>query len=130
VAVTYDSLGRLHTVQQGARTSTLEYDERRYLASITDPLNRTVTFSRDDLGRVIAENLPGGRTVGFSYDPDGNLTSITPPSRPSHALLPNRVDLLDTYTPPAVSGTGATHYAYNKDRQLTLVTRPDASTIG
>jgi YD repeat-containing protein len=34
-----------------------------------------------------------------------------------------------SYTPPAVPGGGHTNYAYNKDRQLTTVTRPDSQTI-
>jgi RHS repeat-associated protein len=126
----YDALGLLQSVQQGSRTLAFTYDAQRYLASTTDALQRTTTFTRDALGRVTAETLPGGRTVGFTWDADGDLTSVTPPSRPAHRFAPTPVDLVETYTPPPVPGTGATQYAYNKARQLTLVTRPDGSTLG
>jgi RHS repeat-associated protein len=39
------------------------------------------------------------------------------------------VDLPDRYTPPAVANGGPTLYDYNRDRQLTLVTRPDSKTV-
>ena len=129
LSATYDALGRLQSVQQGTRTTALTYDSRRYVASVTDSLHRTVSFDRDDLGRVTTETLTDGRTVLFGYDADGNMTSITPPGRPLHGFSFTPVDLVGGYTPPAVSGTGATTYRYNRDRQLTLVTRPDGQNI-
>ena len=39
------------------------------------------------------------------------------------------VDLEASYTPPAVSSGGPTQYTYNRDRQLTAVTRPDGKSI-
>lgn len=70
-----------------------------------------------------------GRFVQFSYDANGNLTSITPPGKSAHDFGYNAVDLPLSYTPPTVSGTGGTGYGYNLDRNLTAVTRPDGGTI-
>jgi RHS repeat-associated protein len=129
VDVTYDSSGRISSMQQGTRSVSYTYDAKRYLATMTDTLHRTTSFARDALGRVTMTTLPDGRQVGFTYDADGNLTSVTPPSRPSHSFTPTSVNLLAAYTPPAIPGGNATRYTYNRDRQLTLVTRADASTV-
>jgi len=64
----------------------------------------------------------------MSYN-NGNLTSITPPGRSAHLFNYTPVNLEAGYTPPTVPGTGATSYQYNKAKQLTLVTRPDAQTL-
>jgi YD repeat-containing protein len=41
------------------------------------------------------------------------------------------VDLQEDYVPPPVAGSGAnlTHYDYNLDGKLELVTRPDGQTV-
>ena len=54
---------------------------------------------------------------------------MTPPGKSAHDFAYSAVDLLSTYTPPTVSGTGSTSFAYNLDRDLTTVTRPDGETI-
>jgi YD repeat-containing protein len=65
--------------------------------------------------------LPDGRALAYSYDANGNLTSITPPGRPPHQFA---------YTPPAVGqGNTRTLYQYNKDKQLTRITRPDGQVL-
>jgi YD repeat-containing protein len=58
------------------------------------------------------------------------MTALTPPDRSAHGFNYTPVNLTESYSPPAV-GAGATQtaYTYNKDRQLTLVTRPDGKTI-
>ncbi len=78
---------------------------------------------------MIGQTLPDQRVIGFGYDGNGNLTSVTPPSRPQHGFTFTPVDLEASYTPPAVTPGGATQYSYNKDRRLTQVTRPDGKTI-
>ncbi len=125
----YDGRGRVSAVQSGVRTYTFGYDANNQLTSITDPLSRTVAFTYDAAGRILTQTLPDQRAIGFTYDANGNVTSVTPPGRPQHGFAFTPVDLEQTYTPPAVPNGGATQYAYNKDRQLTLVTRPDTSTI-
>jgi RHS repeat-associated protein len=81
-------------------------------------------------GRISSQVLPGARTVLFSYDANGNLASITPPGRTAHLFGYTPVDETSSYDPPALgSGPTPTSYSYNKDRQLTQVTRPDGQTI-
>jgi RHS repeat-associated protein len=130
----YDSEGRLSTVTQGpapdARVTSLTYNPQGYVASITDPAGRATSFSQDLAGRVITQSLPGARTVVMAYDANGNLASLTPPGRTAHLFGFTPVDLMASYTPPDLGlGSTTTSYAYNKDRQLTTVTRPDGQTI-
>ncbi len=67
----------------------------------------------------------------YSYDANGNVTSITPPGRPAHSFTYTAVDLEKDYLAPAISGggTNTTTYTYNADRQVTGITRPDGQQI-
>ena len=134
MAYAYDSLGRLSTITQGtggtARTSTLTYNSKNELTNIQDPLLRNVGFAYDLAGRITTQTLPDTRTIGYSYDANGNVTGITPPGRPVHNFAYTPVDLEQNYTPPdAGFSPRNTQYAYNLDKQLTTVTRPDNQTI-
>jgi RHS repeat-associated protein len=130
VRFTYDALGRLNTLTHGSRTSILSYDGQGHLASLTDPLGRSVGFVYDLAGRLIRQTLPDGREILYSYDADGNLTSLTPPGRPHHAFAYTPVDLEAAYLPPELeAGPTSTQYAYNLDRQLVQVVRPDGTTL-
>ncbi len=134
VAYAYDNLGRLSSITQGtgvdARTSTLTYNSKNELTSIQDPLLRTVGFAYDLAGRITTQTLPDTRTIGYSYDANGNVTGITPPGKPQHQFQYTPVDLEQNYNPPDAGFTPRnTQYAYNLDRQLTTVTRPDGQTI-
>ena len=130
VQFTYDSNGRLSLLTQGTRSSTLSYNTEGYLASITDPLARTISFEYDETGRVTKQTLPDLRDMLFTYDANGNVTSITPPGRPAHIFTYTEVNLEEGYTPPDVgAGTNVTQFTYNADRQLDLITRPDGQTI-
>jgi len=129
VQFTYDSNGQLSTITQGARTTTLAYDSNGFLASTTDPLKLKTGFTHDADGRLLTTTLPDGRVITLTYDANGNVTSVTPPGKSAHDFAYTAVDLLSTYTPPVVQGTGATNYAYDVDRELTTVTRPDGETV-
>jgi RHS repeat-associated protein len=74
--------------------------------------------------------LPDLRTIGYAYDGNGNVTSITPPGKPAHAFSYTPIDLESNYDPPdAGFSPKNTQYTYNLDKQLTLVTRPDGQTL-
>ncbi len=130
VAYGYDASGHLTSVAQGSRSASLTYNAQGFLSGITDPLGRTVQFGYDADGHVTSQTLPDGQVIGFTYDANGNVTSVTPPGKPAHAFTYTPVDLQASYAPPDLGiGTTATAYAYNKDRQLTQITRPDGQTI-
>jgi len=125
----YDTLGRLATVTQGNRTTTLSYNSNGFLASVTDPLGLQNSFTYDADGHVLTRTLADGRVITYTYDANGNQTSVTPPGKSAHSFTFSPVNLTSSYTPPTVTGTGTTTYAYNLDRQLTTTTRPDGETI-
>jgi RHS repeat-associated protein len=131
----YDIRGRLTSFTQtsgpNTRMATLSYNAQGWLDTVTDPLGRSIGYQYDDAGRAIQQTLPDGSVIAWSYDENGNVTGITPPSQPTHTFNYTPIDLEEQYDPPLVSGVviATTHYAYNLDKQLTTVTRPDGQTI-
>ncbi|MFW5741097.1 MAG: RHS repeat protein, partial [Myxococcota bacterium] len=85
----------------------------------------------DAMGRTTRQTLPDGAFIDFGYDGSGNLTSLTPPEKPAHGMQYTPVDLMASYDPPVVSGSGTTSttYGYNLDRQLESLLRPDGQAI-
>jgi RHS repeat-associated protein len=130
VVYAYDVHGRLSTITQGSRVTTYTYDSSGNVATITDPASQTKSYAYDSAGRVLTETLPDTRVITYTYDGNGNVTSITPPSSNTHIFNLNNFDLNSSYVPPALGMSNVTTtYAYNNDKQLTLVTRPDTSTL-
>ncbi|MFC6978267.1 RHS repeat-associated core domain-containing protein [Microbulbifer taiwanensis] len=130
----YDTRGRLvaSTAGTGAEQRSVDYSygSDGFLESITDTLQRTTSFDYDLAGRVTRQTYHDGRSVGYQYDPAGNLTAITPPGREAHIFNYTDVNLEEDYTPPDLDGAETvTSYQYNKDKQLTLVQRPDGRSI-
>jgi RHS repeat-associated protein len=126
---TYDAAGRLQSQTQGTRTKTFAYDERGYLASVTDPLARTVQFTNDLTGRRLMQAFPDLREATFGSDGNGNLTSLTPPGQPAHIMTYTPVNLLESYTPPNVGAPGVTQFQFNLAKQPSTVTRADGQSI-
>ena len=75
VKYTFGPRGFLLSVTQAGRQVKYAYD------SITseDPLHRVEQYAYDSVGRVTTQTLVDGRTITYTYDATGNLTSLTPP---------------------------------------------------
>jgi RHS repeat-associated protein len=134
VSYQYDARGRLTQVGQGTtpdqRTSLIAYNAQGYPDTVTDALGRTTAFEYDLAGRITRQTLPDNREIAYTYDKNSNLQSLTPPGRPPHVYSHTPVDLAQDYTPPTVDlGNPQTVYQYNKDKQLTKVTRPDLQEL-
>jgi RHS repeat-associated protein len=126
----YDDHGRLVERTQGARTWRFAYDDAGKLASVTNPLNQVESYSYDLVGRVKKQTLPDGQAIDYAYDANGNLTSITPSGRQGSTFSYDAVDQPLTLTQPdAGDGLTQTSYSWDKDGDLTGITRPDGSTI-
>ncbi len=130
----YDSEGRLTTVTQGTRVTSRTYystaDARNgHLATLTNALGITTTFEPDALGRTLFETV-AGTTTAFTWDARSNLTSVTPPGKPTHLQSYTPVNLLDTYTPPAAGlPDPSTTYEYDLSRRLTRTEQPGGVVI-
>ena len=126
----YDAQGRVIVRAHGARETSFTYDAHGYVASVTDPMARTVQYTSDKLGRKLEQVFPDGRTAAFAYDGNGNLTSITPPGRTAHQLTYTSVDRLESYSAPAAAGgSPVTSYSFNLAAQPTRVTRADGQEL-
>ncbi|MCL6613780.1 MAG: RHS repeat protein [Firmicutes bacterium] len=72
VAFEYDERGRLVSITEGegleARVGRLEYNTEGYIARSIDPLGRVTSFEYDAAGRVIAEILPDGSRIPYTYE--------------------------------------------------------------
>ncbi|WP_168196630.1 RHS repeat-associated core domain-containing protein [Bdellovibrio sp. ZAP7] len=122
----------LTQINQGTRQTQFAYDATTgFLSSVTNPFSQTTIFGYDAAGRLTSQVLPDLRVIGYSYDSNGNLSSITPPGRPAHNFGFNSSELINSYEPPTLSGVSVvnTTYAYNADKQLTSITRPDGAVI-
>lgn len=130
----YNARGQLVSVVQGhaesAREETYAYNAQGLLERITHADGRVTTYDYDAGGRVFRKVLPDGRAISFAYDLNGNVTSIVPPGRPAHGIGYNAVDLETSYSPPAAGVPNpGTQYAYDRDKLLTAITRPDGQGL-
>jgi YD repeat-containing protein len=130
----YDADSRLMATTQGTRVTLQSYYDSAdgtngYLESVTDPLSQTMTFVPDALGRTLSQTL-GSSTTSFSWDGDGNMTSVTPPGKPVHGQTFTAVNVREDYVPPAAGlSVFTTHNDYDLDHRLTRTTRPDAVVV-
>ena len=107
------------------------------VSTIIDPMNRTVDFEYDLMGRVLRKTFEKGtadeRIVEYTYDESGNVLSVKPAGKPVHNFYYDTVDLPDIYEAPLVTGITEperrTEYTYNLDRQVEDIVRPDGTTI-
>jgi RHS repeat-associated protein len=73
----FDGQGRLTTIaDKNNNTLTLAYSGAQ-LATITDTVGRSITFSNNAAGCLAQITDPLGRTVQFAYDANTNLVSVT-----------------------------------------------------
>jgi RHS repeat-associated protein len=128
VTASYNILGQLETLTTStgdrSRVSSITYGADGFWNSITDPLGRTVSYTRDSAGRITVKTLPGDVDVVFGYNAAGELGSITPPSQPKHSFTYTLNGQVASIIPPFVQGTGPTTFNYNADQQLTTTSRP------
>jgi RHS repeat-associated protein len=130
ITYTYDDRGRVTETVQGVRHWHYDYGSDGRVATITDPLGHETHYFYDAAGRVTRKQLADGREILTAYDSAGNLTSITPPGRPAHRLTYTSNNLPQSYVMPVVgSDTATLTYTYNRDHDLSLITRPDATAI-
>jgi len=126
----YDSKGRLQTQSQGSgaeqRSLSYAYGADGLVQRITDALDQSVLYERDGVGRVTRSQMPGARSLALGYDASGNLLSLVPPGRETHAFEFSVLDLETRYVPPPTPGVvnPATETSYNRDKDVTRIVLP------
>lgn len=128
------ALGALSVATLRGQSTLFDYeaegDTRGYLHTVTSPTS-TVTFSRNLLGLPTNQTTEGANlsspiVTGYDWDAIGNMTSLTPPGRSSHAQTFTGFSQLKSYTAPEMSSvtSTATIFDYDRDRNLRRMTSP------
>lgn len=133
----YDQDGRLTEMAAGDRITTMTYNMWGRLAVVTDPLGRQLRHTYSGAGGDLtsiglyadAQAQVPIQLVEFTFDENGNLTSLTPPNDEVHASTYNAVDLEVSYTPPEVDPENAmvTQADWTPDRRLRSLETGDDS---
>jgi RHS repeat-associated protein len=136
---TLDAQGRPTTItlDDGTtqRTTTFTYDANSgYPSTIAGPVpGELKTLTSDSFGRVISEQKASGAAVLYGFDPIGNLSSETPPTRAAHQLDYTPVDLVSSYRAPdpmdAQSLAEQVSYLYTLDKNAKHVSFADGQDI-
>ncbi len=131
----YDASGRLERMSQtDSRGQTREvgyayHAGSGYLENATDGEGRVTHLATDAIGRVTSETVgwdavsdaPTADAVvtGLRWDAIGNLSGLTPPSRPEHEHGYSPRDELASHVAPSVDGQDLqSHWSYDADRRL------------
>ncbi|HKO53169.1 MAG TPA: RHS repeat-associated core domain-containing protein [Polyangiaceae bacterium] len=89
---------------------------------------QSTTYSTDAFGRVLLEET-NNDAANFSWDENGNLSSVVPPGATQHTQTHTVLDQLLSYVPPVLPSTlTETSYTYTPDRKLEYKTDPDGVT--
>ena len=130
---TYDERGRLDGrqrrkwIRRSARVSST-YGTDGWLTSVRDPLGRTASATLRRCGANDRHvTLPGTGSVGFSYDANGNLTSLTPPGKTAHDFAYTSLDLQASYTPPSACRAAARQRVTPTTRTASSLAPPGGS---
>lgn len=103
---TYDDSGRLLTSTDALGASASVTYSGDFPASITDE-NGILTTYRYDFDDQLLSETTAGATTGYTYDPDGNRTSVTDPLANETTFTYNHRGQILTATDPA--GNSTTH---------------------
>jgi RHS repeat-associated protein len=149
---TYDDMGNLTSVTRLADTSTpltttYTYEPQfNQLATITDPLLHTTTFSYDATGNLVGVTDPLNHTTTMTYNGAGQIKSVTDALQHTFSYdyeggnLVKVTDQTGAETTRFLDAAGrvlsttdplgrTTRYQYDTDGRVTLVTNPLGGTI-
>lgn len=103
------------------RTTSYTYDAAGDLVSRTSPGGGTTTYTYDDSHRLISTTTPGGATTSFTYDPAGRLLTTTDPLG---AVTTNAYDAAGRLAVTTDALGRETTYTYDRAGRLTRTKRP------
>jgi YD repeat-containing protein len=126
----YNSSGQLIMAtapgMDGKKITTLTYDARGNLASVTNALKQSVRFTQYDAnGRLLSMSDPRGRSTIFTYDVNGRRTSTTAGALTSRYTY-NANGQLDTVL---FANGSSIAYDYDNAHRLTDLTDGRVNTI-
>ncbi len=122
---TFDDAGRIISFTDTEGTTSYTYDANGNILTVTDPKG-IITHEFDALNRVIKATGINGNVLQYSYDPVGNLSSITYPDGKTVSYSYDAANRLATVTDWA---SRVTNYAYDAAGNLIEIERPDESIL-
>lgn len=103
-------------------TTSYEYDAAGNLVTIREPVpGGTTTLEYDELDRLVRQTEPLGRITAWTYDPNGNVLSMTSPAGGTHTF---GYDLLGRRTAETDPLGNVTRLGYDASGDLTSRTTP------
>jgi RHS repeat-associated protein len=103
------------------------------LLTVTDPRGRTLSFTYNPQGNVATVTQPDGGVLVYAYDANGNLLTVTYPDTKTRQYVYNESSLTGgTSLPNALTGdidesnTRFTSIGYNSQGQATMSTLPSS----
>lgn len=120
---------KIDSILRGGKTIySFNRDANRRLTSITNLLGASVQFGWTG-SHVTSVTAPDGRVWNYTYDGNGNLTTVTPPNSSDGAFTYYYEDSAGPtrLTGYAVDGIRATTYAYQSDGRVSHVTSTDGT---
>ncbi len=125
--LSYDQQQKINTARDAAGGLwQFHYNNDQQVIKEITPNNDEYHFDYDRYGLLISQTNPLKQSIHYQHDPwTGKLISITDSIGRSTELTYDE-DFEDILTVKDVSG--ATHFAYNAEHQLTQVIHPDGST--
>ena len=128
---TYLSGDRTDTVTDATGTTTYAYDAAGRFAGLDQPSGAGIAYDRDALDQVTSVTVHGDAAVdtrtfesAYTYDPNGNLSSVTDPFGRVTTYAYDAADRLTVMTLP--NGVTST-YGYDDRDRVTSVVHADSS---
>ncbi|EIE99885.1 RHS repeat-associated core domain protein [Saccharomonospora glauca K62] len=122
----YDNRRRITTVTNSLGHSTeYHYDAHQHVVKIVDPLGHTTTMERDRFGRVHARTDALGNTTRYEYDDHGNVVRVILADGTTATT-----DYNDHHQPVRVVGPDGAEWRYTYDERgnITATTDPTGAT--
>ena len=119
-------LSRAESLVVNGRTTTSHYDADSGTLSVTTPMGRTGSAKRNVLGQLVEASQPGIETVFYTYDGLGRPATTTQAGR-TVTYTYNPQGFLDTVEDPMGRDVS---YTYDLAGRVTSTTLPDGRVVG
>lgn len=120
----YDDGDRLQTAVDAAGTINYTYDDADNLLKIVEN-NEEIEFDYNEINQIVSYKDTFGNVVSFTYDEDGNMSSII---YPGNKVVTYDYDLNGRLIKVTDWNNNETLYAYDDNGKLVRTDKPDGSS--
>ncbi len=129
--VAYDSLGRIRSLVEPDNSASLYayLGDTKLVASMTDPLNRTTTYSYDSNHNLIGKTNALSETTLYQYYPNGELKKVTYPDGAVTDFTYSATGYLTLVKDTIGTDMFTASYAYDAVGNVTSITMADSNSV-